>query len=170
MKNKQTILSLIFFAILITISACNQEIQKSDKSKLSGLWTLHIMEQQDSTTGQWNEWRDGMQGFILYDDTENMSLHLTTKGYQHTGLEFPNFNDTISIEALKHLTGSYVYFAKYSLDEEEKIVQHARISHSNPSMWHQVVRRRYSFSEDTLVLQPVEKTLSGLRLKWVKEG
>ena len=126
------------------------------------------MEQQDSTTGKWNEWRDGMQGYILYDDTENMSLHLTTKGYENTNLVFPNFSDTISDQALKHLTGSYVYFAKYKINQKESIVEHSRISHSNPGMWNQVVQRRFSFSGDTLILQPVEKTLSGLRLKWLK--
>lgn len=153
----------------MTVLACNQESQNLDNNKLSGLWTLHIMQQQDSVTGQWNEWRDGMQGYLLYDHTENMSLHLTTKGYQNTDLVFPNFNDTISLEALKHLTGSYVYFGKYSIDKKNSIVQHSRISHSNPSMWNEVVRRRFSFSKDTLVLQPVEKTLSGLRLKWIKD-
>ena len=159
---------VLTLTITILITACTQENPKTKLNKLNGLWSLQIMEQQDSVTGQWNEWRNGMQGYILYDNAENMALHLTTKGYQDTDMVFPNFNDTISNDALKHLTGSYVYFAKYSVDEKESIVQHSRISHSNPSMWNQIVRRRFSFSGDTLILQPVEKTLSGLRLKWIK--
>ena len=117
-------------------------------------------------TGEWNEWRDGMQGYVLYDGVENMALHLTTKGYQDTDLQFPNFNDTIPLEALKHLTGSYVYLAKYKIEED--IVQHSRVSHSNPAEWNDVVRRRFSFSGDTLVLRPTEETNAGLRLKWVR--
>ena len=64
------------------------------------------MEQRDSISGQWNEWRDGMQGYLLYGEQGHMSLHLMTKGYEKTDLRFPNFSDTISIEAMKHLTGS----------------------------------------------------------------
>jgi len=128
------------------------------------------MEQQDSITGGWHEWRNGMQGYILYDDNNHMSLHLTTKGYQNTNLEFPNFTDTVSIDALKHLTKSYVYFAKYTVFEEDSIVEHARISHSNPGEWNDIVKRRFSFVGDTLILRPVEKQKSGLRLKWLKKN
>ena len=127
------------------------------------------MEQQDLETGEWAEWRDGMQGYILYDGKDNMSVHLTTKGYEKTELRFPNFSDTVSIEALKHLTGSYVYFAKYTVFEEDNVVQHARFSHSNPGDWDVVVKRRYTFSGDTLILAPLEEQNAGLRLKWVKE-
>ena len=97
-----------------------------------------------------------------------MSAHLTTVGYEDTDLRFPNFVDSISIEALKHLTNSYVYFAKYTVDEEKSVVEHARISHSNPGEWNVVVRRRFTFSGDTLTLQALEKETSGLRLKWIK--
>jgi hypothetical protein len=110
-----------------------------------------------------------MQGYILYDTKNTMSIHLTTKGYEDTDLRFPNFVDTISNVALKHLTNSYVYFAKYTVDEKQHIVEHARISHSNPGMWNEVVKRRFTFSGDTLILQPVEQEISGLRLKWIKE-
>jgi len=61
-----------------------------------------------------------------------------------------------------------VYFAKYTILEEESIVEHARISHSNPSEWNKIVRRKYTFTGDTLTLAPVEMRLSGLRLKWVR--
>jgi hypothetical protein len=128
------------------------------------------MEQQDPVTGQWSEWRNGMQGYILYDDNDNMSIHLTTKGYEDTELRFPNFIDSISNEALKHLTGSYVYFAKYTIDEKRNEVEHARISHSNPGMWNEKVTRRFTFSGDTLILQPTEEENAGLRLKWLKES
>jgi len=131
---------------------------------------LHILEQKDSITGEWSEWRDGMQGYILYDNKNNMSVHLTTTGYEATDLRFPNFVDSISNEALKHLTNSYVYFAKYSIDEDDKTVEHARISHSNPGEWNNVVKRKYTFSGDTLILQPLEEEDAGLRLKWIKES
>lgn len=126
------------------------------------------MEQQDPESGQWNEWREGMQGYIMYHDDMTMAVHLTTKGYQLTDLTFPNFNDTISIEALKYLTNSYTYFADYQWNEKESWVEHSRISHSNPAEWNEVVRRRFTFKGDTLILQPMESANSALRLKWVK--
>lgn len=167
MRNKQILLILVIAGL---ITACNQKNAKPDNNRFGGLWSLHIMEQQDSITGAWNEWRNGMQGYIHYDDNDNMSIHLTTKGYQNTDLRFPNFIDSIPNEALKHLTNSYVYFAKYTVDEKQSIVEHARISHSNPGLWNEVVKRRFTFSGDTLILQPVEKSISSLRLKWVKES
>lgn len=161
--------SKTLFLILVTILfGCTQKTEEKEPNKLSGLWSLHIMEQRNPETGEWNEWRDGMQGYILYGKMGHMSLHLTTKGYEKTDLRFPNFIDTISTEALKHLTGSYVYFAKYTIDLESSIVEHTRISHSNPGDWDKVVRRRFSFLGDTLVLQPAEETLANLRLKWVR--
>lgn len=157
---------LLFFGIL---TSCIQKQENQIKNPLSGLWSLHIMEQRDSVSGQWHEWRDGMQGYLLYGEQGYMSLHLMEKGYEKTELRFPNFSDTISTEALKHLTGSYVYFAKYSIDEVNGIVEHARISHSNPGDWNKVVRRKFSFNGDTLVLQPAEQQLANLRLKWVRK-
>lgn len=158
--------------LLLTVSmsfGCYQETEQKDSNKFSGLWSLYIMEQLNSETGKWSEWRSGMQGYLLYDDKNHMSLHLTTVGYEDTDLRFPNFVDTISHEALKHLTNSYVYFAKYTVDEEQSLVEHARISHSNPGMWDEVVRRRYTFRGDTLTLQPLEGKTTNLRLKWIKE-
>ena len=156
----------IFF-ILIALLSCNAE-KKQETNPFGGLWSLHIMEQKDSLSGTWKEWRNGMQGYILYDNSDNMALHLTVKGYQDTSIRFPNFTDTISTEALKHLTKSYVYFAKYTVFEATGTIEHARISHSNPGEWNRVVKRRYSFSGDTLILTPVEPSNSGLRLKWIK--
>ena len=167
MIKKQSLFVIIFIALLI---GCNQKAEKEQRNKFSGLWYLQTMEQQDSVTGDWNEWRNGMQGYILYDGIDNMAVHLTTKGYEKFDVEFPNFVDTIQQDALKHLTGSYVYFAKYTVEEEKGIVEHARISHSNPAEWNAIVKRKYTFSGDTLILQPVEAGKTDLRLKWIKKS
>lgn len=166
MKNIKLSLFLVSLSIF---TGCNQKTSIEESSRFHGLWSLHIMEQINPETGEWSEWRNGMQGYILYDNRNHMSVHLTTKGYEDTELRFPNFVDTISIDALKHLTGSYVYFALYKVNEVESVVEHARLSHSNPDMWNEIVKRRYVFSGDTLILQPVEEETAGLRLKWVRE-
>ena len=166
MRKKHILLALTITTILI---GCNQESKKDQRNAFSGLWYLSVMEQQDSVTGDWNEWRNGMQGYILYDGIDNMAVHLTTKGYEKVDMRFPNFVDTIAQEALRHLTGSYVYFAKYTVDETQSVVEHARISHSNPAEWSAIVKRKYTFSGDTLILQPVESGNADLRLKWIKK-
>ena len=155
--------------LIIGFLSCNTHEKQQDlKNPLVGLWSLHIMEIQDSVTLKWNEWRDGMQGYLLYDNTNNMALHLTTKGYQNTDLIFPNFRDTISLEALKYITNNYNYFGKYTINQAGNVVEHARISHSNPSEWNKIVKRKFTFSGDTLILKPAEKKNARLRLKWVK--
>ncbi|HSM64343.1 MAG TPA: hypothetical protein VK833_10435, partial [Gillisia sp.] len=78
MKNK---IILVVLAIAGLLIGCNQKNEETDVNRFSGLWSLYIMEQQDSVTGEWSEWRNGMQGYILYDDKNNMSVHLTTKAY-----------------------------------------------------------------------------------------
>lgn len=166
MTRSKIILVLAVFMIAIS---CNKKAAHKEVNPFSGLWTLHIMEKLNPETEKWQVWKEGMQGYILYDDHNNMSLHLTTDGYENTDLRFPNFTDTISIAALKHLTNSYVYFAKYKVDKKEGTVEHARISHSNPGNWNEVVKRRYTFIGDTLILQPVENATSNLRLKWLKD-
>ena len=162
----------ILLLVLVTglFLACNQKNEQEAFNKFSGLWSVYIMEQRDTVTGEWSEWRNGMQGYILYDDKNNMALHLTTKNYEKTDIRFPNFVDSIPQEALKYLTNSYVYFGKYTVDEEQQIVEHARISHSNPGDWNVVVKRKYTFSGDTLTLQPVEEQTANLRLKWIKKS
>lgn len=159
MKIKIILLTLLAFLL----NGCDTE-----SNKLTGLWSLEIMENYNEETENWEVWNGGMQGYILYDSDENMSLHLLTKDYEKTELRFPDFDDSIPLEALKHLTNSYVYFAKYSINSSDSIVTHKRISHSNPGEWGKIVERKFSFIGDTLVLEPLEKKTAGLRLKWVR--
>ncbi len=161
MKTKITL--LIIIALLF--SSCESETQKN---KLTGLWSLVVMDNYNEKTNEWEVWNGGMQGYVLYDNEENMSLHLLTKDYEKTDLRFPDFDDSIPLEALKHLTNSYVYFAKYSINYEDSVVTHTRISHSNPGEWGKTVHRKFGFIGDTLTLEPLEDKSAGLRLKWVR--
>ena len=171
-------IKLIFFLLFLGIlfQSCKEQPEtkaeakqpKTEADRLPGLWSLQIMEQKDSL-GNWHEWRGGMQGYLLYDGDKNMALHLLKKGYEDTDLRFPNFTDTISEAALKHLTGSYVYIGNYKILPNENIVEHTRLSHSNPGEWGKVVQRRFSFQGDTLIVQPVEDKNASLRLKWLKK-
>ena len=155
------LLSLLFIG-------CKSSIMENE-NKLTGLWSLVVMDNYNEKTNQWEVWNGGMQGYVLYDNKDNMSLHLLTKDYEKTDLRFPDFDDTIPLEALKHLTNSYVYFAKYSINYEDSIVTHKRISHSNPGEWGKTVKRKFGFIGDTLTLEPLEDKTAGLRLKWIRD-
>ena len=124
MKN---IFDLSVLIAALVLFSCSQVSETSDKDKFTGLWKLHVLEQKDSISGKYNIYRDGLQGYILYDGEDNMAVHLTSKGYQNTETLFHDFADSASIEELRYRTQSYVYFAKYKVLEDEKKVEHARI-------------------------------------------
>ena len=159
----------LFMSVILYVG-CQQPANLSSSETLAGLWTLHSMESYNANTDTYEEWRDGMQGYILYDGDGHLALNLSSKDYQDFEFEFPNFTDTIAIEALRHLTQNYFYVANYTVFEEEGIVEHARLAHSNPGEWNDIVRRKYAFSGDTLVISPVEDRNKGLLLKWIKVG
>ena len=165
---------ITFTAFLsVILLACQPEqttaIDPSSEDPIKGLWKLYAMDVKDSLD-QWTAWRGGMQGYLLYDGDGHMALHLIPIGYEDTDLEFPNFTDTISIEALKYITNNYNYFGTYTVDIDDQIINHNRISHSNPKDWHTSVKRRFEFNGDTLVIKPVEKENAKLRLKLLKEN
>lgn len=167
---KYLFLSVLTIGFFISCQSTNQQSENVKTSNsIQGLWQLHIMEVKDSAD-QWQEWRDGMQGYLLYDDTKHMALHLIPDDYEKTDLDFPNFTDTIPLEALKYITNNYNYFGVYSIDSANNIMTHTRISHSNPKEWHTEVQRRFWFSGDTLLMQPVEEKNARLRLKWLKKS
>jgi hypothetical protein len=148
---------------------CSESSNVSDSTSITGLWKLYSMEVKDANNGEWKNYRNGMQGYLLYDGNKNMTIHLTDQGYENTNLKFPNFSDTIPLEALKYLTKSYYYIGEYKV-LNDSMVQHKRISHSNPNDWGKQVIRQFKFSGDTLVITPTEEKNANLKLKWIKSS
>ena len=160
---------LACMAIVAISFACNHETGHKRSNNFTGLWKLHSIESKDSITGKWGKYKNENQGYLLYDNKDNMSVHITSKGYEKSGYSLPFGVDSVSLEALKHRTKSATYFAKYKVSEENQTINHARISHSDPSEWNVTVTRKYTFKGDTLILEPLETKYSGLRLIWIKE-
>jgi hypothetical protein len=158
--------ALVIVAVAVIFVSCEAKI-KVKSANVEGLWKLVSMKIRNTETGDWNDYRNGMQGYLLYDGARNMTIHLTDKGYEDTELEFPNFTDTLSIEALKYLTKSYYYIGEYEI-LNDSMVQHTRLSHSNPGDWGKVVKRHFKIRNDTLIMTPTEQRLANLELKWVK--
>ena len=86
MKNYITFVEkfIILILFLLTVYGCEHEpdmlstnvIQgKTDTQEpIEGLWNLHLMEVKDSSNN-WQEWREGMKGYLLYDGKGHMALH-----------------------------------------------------------------------------------------------
>ena len=163
MNTLKYIVSIGIFAVFIS---CGEN--KPTKPTLTGLWKLESMKVRDTTTNTWSDYKGGMDGYLLYDGNGHVALHLYEKGYEKAGMEFPNFNDSIPLEALKYITKSYYYIGNYKVSEADSIVAHFKRSHSNPSEFGLTAERRFYFIGDTLVMQPVERKNSKLKLKWLK--
>ena len=165
MKKIKTNIPVWCIGIFLALSAGSCA---SDQDRFPGLWKLHIIERADPETGQYSEWNNGAQGYLLYDDQGHMAVHITTKDYAEVDFDLPFAVDSLSVAALKHRTKSITYFANYQLSESQGTVAHARMTHTNPQEWNVIVTRNYHFLGDTLVLAPTEAKYSGLRLKWIK--
>jgi len=157
---------IVFVGIVAFVFSCQND--KPTNLTIIGLWKLESMKVRDTATNTWNDFRGGMDGYLLYDGNGHAALHLYEKGYEKAGMEFPNFNDSIPLEALKYITKSYYYMGNYKVSEKDSIVSHYKLSHSNPSEFGLTAERRFYFSGDTLVMQPVERKNSRLKLKWLK--
>jgi hypothetical protein len=166
-KNLKNLRNIIVIGLLVIIFGCQEN--KPEPQKLTALWKLESMKVRDTATNSWSDYKGGMDGYLLYDENGHVALHLYEKGYEKAGIEFPNFNDTISLEALKYITKSYYYMGNYKVSEKDSIVSHYKLSHSNPSEFGLTAERRFYFTGDTLVMQPVERKNSKLKLKWLKK-
>jgi hypothetical protein len=165
---------LLFLALALSIISCSGPQNKSPHDPFRGLWKLYIIEIQDST-GAWKEhtWQKGGDSYILYDGLGHMSVQITPKDYKNKEVKFPKSPlDSLTIEELradlKTYSSNYVYTANCVILEDEQIIEHHRLSHTYPFDWGVVVKRRFEFSGDTLILMPVEPQ-NPLRLKWIKQ-
>ena len=143
--------------------------QPAPDQKLHGLWELLIMERQ--TDNGWQPVKDGYQGYLLYEASGHMALHLLPRSYQQ--VDTINFHSTFDIDSmslaeLRHRAQSYIYIGSYTHDPAAQTVTHTRLSHVTPTDWGQTVTRHYRFQGDTLIITPDEPTHADLRLKWAK--
>lgn len=160
-----------FVAIFLMIaSACNSNDPTKDP-RFHGMWKLDIFESYDSISGDWSHWETDQyhDGYILYDGKGHMAVHLTSKDYQDFDLS-ENI-DSLDMEGLKERLRFYetnfVYFADY--ETTNNVIDHHRLSATDPKNWETVLTRDFEFKNDTLILSARE-IIDGkrLRLRWVK--
>lgn len=165
-----------FFAIpivllfLLTAFACTSNDPKNDP-RFHGMWKLDIIESYDSISGTRSHWVTDLyhQGYILYDGKGHMAVHLTSKGYQD--FDVSENVDSMDMERLKErlkfYQSNFVYFADYTTSEN--VIDHHRLSATDPINWGTVLTRDFEFKNDTLILSARESIAENrLRLRWVK--
>ncbi len=68
--------------------------------------------------------------------------------------------------AVTEFSSNYVYFKNYTIDDTTNIVTHNRLISTIPAIWGTEVKRKFSFSGDTLILiNPVVNR----RLTWLRQ-
>lgn len=154
---------------LTTIYGCTNK-QQAD-NKFDGMWRLDKFESFDRLANRWTDdsTRTGWNGYILYDGQGHMGVHLIPKGYK-------NFDSNKNIDSLEHdelkelakfYKSNFVYFANYNLNGA--IIEHNRLSATEPENWGTTLIRDFDFNCDTLILTAREN-IGGqqLRLRWIK--
>ena len=172
--------SWIFFLCMFLLGACGSKNTADINSRLAGMYKLIVMENKDSS-GVWRlqKWGAGGDGYIVYDGKGHMAVQITPNGYK----DFPWIEEEQSINqdslgqkvesmtvpelkaAVTEFASNYVYVANYYITDSSNVIQHNRISHTIPSAWNTSVRRKFTFSGDTLILEPLD---ANRRLKWLK--
>jgi hypothetical protein len=178
---KRNMKPLTLLIIPFLLMACSESSKPGRNKLLAGMYKLYVAENADSN-GVWHEdpWTKGGSGYIIYDGSGHMAVHITRKGYndykwlpEEESLREERINqklDSMSTEELKNavraFASSYVYMGNYTIEDTADVVRHERISTSIHSPLGSSVRRAFMFSGDTIIL----RVLNGnRRLKWIKQ-
>ena len=162
---------LLILVMLISTLSCKKVNEQSDFDLFTGRWALYIIETKADSASVWEPRQDdykNRKGFILYDGQVGMGVHHVTENYDKYEFEGRGGIDSLTVKDLRHLAGNFVYFGKYKVIDSLKIIEHHIESTNFQNMWGTIAKRHYSFSGDTLTLNPVTIRYPKTRLKWVK--
>lgn len=164
-------LRYLYLGIITILLSCQQENETSDFDKFTGRWALDIVESQADSTSIWMPRQDhyrNRKGFIIYDGKGGMGVHHVTENYDKYKFEGIGGLDSLTSQDLRHLADNFVYFGKYRVNDSLNIIEHHIESVNFQNMWGTVAKRKYIFSGDTLILNPITNRYPKTRLKWVK--
>jgi predicted transcriptional regulator len=97
-----------------------------------------------------------------------MGVHHVTENYETYEFEGEGGLENLTGNDLKHLANNFVYFGKYRVIDSVAIIEHHIESANFPHMWGTIAKRKYVFTGDTLILNPITDRYPKTRLKWVK--
>jgi hypothetical protein len=167
----------LLLVALIILFACNEDKPEFDAiEKFRGMWKL-LETQSKNSNGTWEKdsLYAGGTGYIIYDGAGHMSVQMTPRGYREfewtigeEGLEkkVKQMTESELRPALLEFASNFVYVANYRLLKDSAIIEHMRLTGTDPNSWNTTVRRTYEFRQDTLILGITD----GLRrLLWLKQ-
>jgi len=167
MNNIKLILGLIILAATFRCSTNTQQAANN----FDGMWRLDKFESFDSQVNEWmdDSTRIGWAGYILYDGQGHMGVHLIPKGFKDfdTKKNIDSLEHNDLIQLAKFYKSNFVYFANYNVNGT--IIDHNRLTATEPENWGTTLTRDFDFKGDTLILTAREK-IGGqqLRLRWIK--
>jgi hypothetical protein len=91
-----------------------------------------------------------------------------TEDYDLYQFEGKDGLDIMSIKDLRHLADNFVYFGRYIVNDSSQVIEHHIESVNFQNMWGTVAKRKYGFSGDTLILNPLTDKYPKIRLKWIR--
>ncbi len=94
-----------------------------------------------------------------------MGVHQVPLDYDQYELEGKGGRSNLTESDLKQMARNFVYFGGYKVDESRSTIEHHIETHINPERASTTAARYYTFSGDTLFLQPVDRK-SALRIVW----
>jgi hypothetical protein len=172
--------SELVFIVLMSFAACKNK-KWVNRDQLAGMYKLYIIENRDSA-GAWKqqEWGKDGDGYIVYDGKGHMAVQITPRGYKDFSWlseeaainndsvkqKIDNMSVTDLKSAVLEFSSNYVYIGNYSISDSANVVTHYRLSHTNPSLWNTTVKRKFTFKDDTLILEPLN---ANRRLKWLRQ-
>ena len=178
-RNAAGLFAFAFCAIWLF--ACSGPEEKNKNRMLAGMYKLLTIESQNAA-GTWitSGWANGGESYIIYDGLGHMAVQITPKGYsdfkwltEEQALDEKILKEKIDSmqgtelrAAVAEFSSNYVYFANYTIDDTADIITHHRLTSTIPAIWGTKVKRKFSFSGDTLILiNPVVSR----RLKWIRQ-
>lgn len=160
---------IIIIVVIAFLFSCKTESETSDFKKFTGRWSLLMVEIQADSNSTWKRGQDhykNLNGFIIYDGKGRMGMHHVTENYNQYqfalkgGLDSPTTNDLI------HRANNF-YFGEYKVNDSLNIIEHQIESVNFENPWENVAKRKYVFSGDTLILNPLTDRYPKIRLKWI---
>jgi len=121
--------------------------------RLIGFWKLVPNEGETVQPATANQ--DQRRGFIIYDASGNMAVHIMSAGRPRHADAEPSGD-----EAKTALRGYTSYFGPYTVNEKDGYIVHQRIGHTIPASIGTNGQRFYEFKGNRLVLSFVSTTFT----------
>ena len=158
--------AVLLSGMLVAHEGQAQSASQSDRQKFVGTYRLVVTENKDASGGWVRNPNFNSVGYITYDESGNMGVHIMPKNR-------PRFAGATPTPAEAHgaLRGYTAYFGPYRVHEQEKYVEHDKgLGGQINAASIPIFKRYYDFVGNQLILTPgdngLTKAQATARLIW----